>query len=837
MFDNKGTFIRSIGGSYGSGNYQFKNPIGVAVDANGIIYVADNGNQRVQAFDNSGNFIRSISNIDANDVAVDASGNLYVGAANGIQVFDNTGTFVKTIGTGAMGVTVDASGNVYSTLNNSVYVFNNAGTLIQTIPISGDHHSARGVAVDASGNVYVADFGWGTVLVFDNNGINVRNIGGYNLYPIGVALDANGNVYAGDTSLSNPGVQVFDNSGTLLTSIASPGTGQFWGPDGVAVAPNGNFYVVDSKVHVLDNQGNLLETIGSLGSGDYQFDEPGGVAVDASGNIYVTDTGNLRTQVYDDQGIFVRSIPMPGYEPEALGVAVDGSGNIYVTDGRIDEAVVRVFDNSGTLLKSIGSYGSGNGQLDNPWGVAVDSVGNVYVADCHNYRIQKFDASGNSITAWGGQGSGNGQFYIPTGVAVDKYGNVYVADMGNNRIEVFDTEGSYKGQWGSYGPGDGQFIEPWGVATNDSGTIVYVADMQNDRIEAFVGYGTPSFTVNFVPGAHGSISGTASQTVTSGGNATAVTAVPDSGYRFVNWTGDNGFAATTSNPLTVTDVTASHTVTANFAADTPLTTTATVNGTPGANGWYVSDVGITFSAFKAKKICAKLDNRAETATAGSAATLSITSEGCHTVIYYAVDSAGNEESPHTLNINIDKTSPKIQITGVRKGAVYVLGRRVPTANYTVADRLCGVASQNAALTGGNANQAGIFTYTVNASDNAGNAATKTAAYSVRYLFRGFLPRRGKTFNADSAVPVMFQLRDAKGNFISTASATLMLKSPSGTPVTPASGTNTGNVFQYDPVTNRYIYDLNTVGLAAGKWQLQVLLDDGSPVKTTYIKLN
>ena len=156
--------------------------------------------------------------------------------------------------------------------------------------------------------------------------------------------------------------------------------------------------------------------------------------------------------------------------------------------------------------------------------------------------------------------------------------------------------------------------------------------------------------------------------------------------------------------------------------------------------------------------------------------------------------------------------------------------------YAVTDRLSGMASQDAALTGGNANHAGIFTYTVNATDNAGNTATKTVTYSVRYIFSGFLPLRGKKFTAGSAVPVTFQLKDAKGNFISTASATLMLKSPGGAAVTPASSTNTGNVFQYDPTTNRYIYNLNTVGLATGKWQLQVLLDDGSPVKTTYIKL-
>src|SRR6185369_9566002 len=46
-----------------------------------------------------------------------------------------------------------------------------------------------------------------------------------------------------------------------------------------------------------------------------------------------------------------------------------------------------------------------------------------------------------------------------------------------------------------------------------------------------------------------------------------VTAVPATGYHFVNWTGDNGFVTTTTNPLTVNNVTAGQNITANFAID------------------------------------------------------------------------------------------------------------------------------------------------------------------------------------------------------------------------------------------------------------------------------
>lgn len=90
----------------------------------------------------------------------------------------------------------------------------------------------------------------------------------------------------------------------------------------------------------------------------------------------------------------------------------------------------------------------------------------------------------------------------------------------------------------------------------------------------------PTYTVTFVAGAGGTLTGTTSQTITSGGSASAVTAVPNTGYELTNWTG-TGFATTTSNPLTVTGVTSNLTITANFAVKiaSALAYTDPVSGT------------------------------------------------------------------------------------------------------------------------------------------------------------------------------------------------------------------------------------------------------------------
>ena len=79
-----------------------------------------------------------------------------------------------------------------------------------------------------------------------------------------------------------------------------------------------------------------------------------------------------------------------------------------------------------------------------------------------------------------------------------------------------------------------------------------------------------TYTLTYTAGAHGLVSGASSQTqtVASGGNGTAVSADPATGYHFVNWSDSS-----TTNPRTDSSVTANVSVTANFAINTVAYTT------------------------------------------------------------------------------------------------------------------------------------------------------------------------------------------------------------------------------------------------------------------------
>ena len=98
------TFVKTWG-SPGRGDGEFFQPIGVAVNSAGQVYVTDFRNYRIQKFDANGNFIEKWGSQGTGGgqfefpigIAVDSSGNVYVCDINihnlGIQKFTPTATF------------------------------------------------------------------------------------------------------------------------------------------------------------------------------------------------------------------------------------------------------------------------------------------------------------------------------------------------------------------------------------------------------------------------------------------------------------------------------------------------------------------------------------------------------------------------------------------------------------------------------------------------------------------------------------------------------------------------------------------------------------------------
>jgi len=187
------------------------------------------------------------------------------------------------------------------------------------------------------------------------------------------------------------------------------------------------------------------------------------------------------------------------------GVAIDSNGVVYVAD-QLNHRIRRVYTNG--FAESFTGYGiagfqDGSGpegvRFNHPTGVALASDGTLYVADMLNHRIRKV-TSGGVVTTLAGSGTagfldgaaGTAQFLLPTGVAVDAAGRVYVADAGNNRVRLIATNGVVSTLAGSGVAGfangaattTAKLNAPQGVAVNAAGTIVYIADRDNHRIRA-----------------------------------------------------------------------------------------------------------------------------------------------------------------------------------------------------------------------------------------------------------------------------------------------------------------------------------------------------------------
>jgi DNA-binding beta-propeller fold protein YncE len=282
---------------------EFLAPVyGIAVDRQGSVFVVDNGNNRVQKFENNGNFIILWGSFGSSNacfhnptgVAVDARGDVYVVDTNNhrVQKFDGRlGQYKMKFGGRGNG--------------------------------EGQFSSPWGIGVDpVRGYIYVVDSANFRVQKFDETGEFIMSWGSFGnndgqfYFPRGIAVDpADGTVYVVD--MGNHRVQKFDTSTNVLPQLITkwggglgPGhasspqaqeAGQLRSPWGIALDGSGDVYVTDTgnhRVQKFDKEGNFITQWGGFGVGEGQFNFPYGIAIDARGSVFVADSGNHRIQQF-----------------------------------------------------------------------------------------------------------------------------------------------------------------------------------------------------------------------------------------------------------------------------------------------------------------------------------------------------------------------------------------------------------------------------------------------------------------------------------------------------------------------------------------------------------
>lgn len=283
----------------------FNSPAGVATDASGTVYVADSTNNTIRkiapdgtvsTFAGSGAIGRTdglgtaASFRAPTGMAIDANGNVFVADRFNNQIRRITAagevSTIVSLATSPFnqptGIAVDAGGNLYvaDSLHHTIHKIAPDGTLAilagtTNVVGSADGPGASatlnepfGLTIDASGNLFVAE----------RSGQKIRKI-----TPDGTVSTVAGSGLAGNTD--GPGA-----------------TARFNQPAGIAVGASGFLYVseIDNrKIRVVTPDGNVstLAGTGAAGSTDGDvttatFNGPFGVAIDRAGNVYVADTRN-----------------------------------------------------------------------------------------------------------------------------------------------------------------------------------------------------------------------------------------------------------------------------------------------------------------------------------------------------------------------------------------------------------------------------------------------------------------------------------------------------------------------------------------------------------------
>jgi uncharacterized protein (TIGR03437 family) len=530
-------------------------PVGLVFDAENNLYIADFNNTRVLRFrkpdpatpNPSATAVWGQNNFASRGVpqqatasslggpagiAVDANGNLYVAVPrdNRVLVF-STGTTTGGTATRMLGQTDFAT----TTVNTGAAPLASANSMNQPADVK----------IDAGGNVFVADGGNNRVVEFlsatktaarvwgqsdfVSNGTNQVKPCSIN-YPYKMAIDYSAQpfaLYVSDTN--NNRVLVWKDSVRFrngdpadmaigqpnLRSAAAnvdsqgsfkPAAASLFGPEGIAVNPfDGALYVADSGNHRVLRyprpvaQGGRITPDAVIGQVDFTSSDsalvtatslknPAGVAIGANGHLYVSDSGNNRVLEYaagaGNGAAAIRVYGQPAMtsalRPSHVsaqtlagpqGLAVDQAANLYVADTAANR--VLIFPNTSsapiagypaTFVLGQPDFGSaGTGGMKLPVDVAVDSAGGIYVADRGNNRILAYSPlvflplSGGAPAAVLGQAASGGNapnwdspdglatasgLYAPAGVYVDRQDTLYVGDTGNNRVLHFLKAGS-----------------------------------------------------------------------------------------------------------------------------------------------------------------------------------------------------------------------------------------------------------------------------------------------------------------------------------------------------------------------------------------------------------
>jgi phage tail-like protein len=316
-------YLRCLGGK-GKGPREFREPRGLAVSTTGDLYVADSLNNRIQVFALRGSVLRTIwSGRFKNpwDVAVDAQGNVFVAdKGNGrVQKFIcRTGKFQIVDGRLLHAHVFQVR---YGSSAGARFAFVQARTRLEQWPDTGGDNPGLTNVIRISDSIRTVDEARALVLT---------------------TIDA-----AGSTDILIEWETTYPKP--LAAGAPEP---PFDAPTHLAIDSSGRLYVVDENkdyVKVLDPDGRVIEHVTYVDETGKAF-APAAVTVDADGNLLVADANGI--QRFRVEGGSFEHAGTFSSESQCSGLALTPEGNIVTAGG--DSGVSEVGDSPGFI--DFGTY-------------------------------------------------------------------------------------------------------------------------------------------------------------------------------------------------------------------------------------------------------------------------------------------------------------------------------------------------------------------------------------------------------------------------------------------------------------------------------------------------
>jgi sugar lactone lactonase YvrE len=446
---------------------KFAYPRGLAVDASGVVYVADTQNQVIRR-------------VTADGVAITYAGKMLVDGSSDGLLADARFRLPSD-------VAIDAGGTLYVSDTGNQSIRKIANGMVTTIATSLE--APWGLDADAAGNVYVADADAQRVLRITASG-SVSTLADTGLQsPSGVVL-ANGALFI--TDALNHAIRRVDLTTGAVTTIAGslPATGPL--PYDVTSDAGGNVYVAQgSSIRKITPAGVTTTIVSNLNLAT-------GIDIGPDGFLYVADVGAARVLRVSTGGMVSTFAGSGGEFGAPWGIAVDGLRNVYVTD--LSRHRIHVVTSTGSVstLAGTGTPGLLNGaaaaaRFRSPSGIALDAARNLYITDFGNNAVRKYTRATGMVSTLVAPAAG---LIAPSGIAADADGTLYIADYNHAiyRVTPAGTLTLVAGLPGTPGNVDGtgthaRFAYPEGLALTSTGELL-IADSYNRAVRmgrVFVG--------------------------------------------------------------------------------------------------------------------------------------------------------------------------------------------------------------------------------------------------------------------------------------------------------------------------------------------------------------